>query len=65
MLPLHSQSDKMNRHAHHRSPSPNGYSYPPRANTMGESGRGFNIRPDKYDKYVLAHREYTVDGIAS
>lgn len=50
MLPLHSQSDKMNRHAHHRSPSPNGYTYSSRSNTLGESGRGFNIRPDKYDK---------------
>ena len=59
MLPIYASSaeqEKMNRHAYSgagASPtSPKTFFGERRVATMGESGRGFSIRPDKYDKYV-------------
>jgi hypothetical protein len=61
MLPLYAsaQQEKMNRHGYSgggASPdtpsSPKVFFGERRVHTMGESGRGFSIRPDKYEKYV-------------
>lgn len=68
MLPLYASSAqqekaelaKMNRHGYSggaMSPldspaSPKVFFGERRVATMGESGRGFSIRPDKYEKYV-------------
>ena len=57
MLPLYWSritSGRMNRHGYGgggESPtSPVAFSYGARVNTLGESGRGLSIRPDKYEK---------------
>lgn len=69
MLPLYAsaQQEKMNRHGYSGgavSPdSPKVFFGERRVPTMGESGRGFSIRPDKYEKYV---KRYPMkDGIGS
>ena len=63
MLPLYASSaeqEKMNRHGYSGGAvSPNSPESPKvffgdrRVHTGGESGRGFSIRPDKYEKYVM------------
>jgi hypothetical protein len=58
MLPLYA-SDKMNRHGYSGGAvSPDSpkvfFGQERRVHTMGESGRGFSIRPDKYEKYDQA-----------
>ena len=67
MLPLYvSTSEKMNRHGYGgggKSPiesptSPVAFGWAGRANTSGESGRGFKIGVDKYQKYnIIRHRQ--------
>lgn len=58
MLPLYAAPEKMNRHGYRgnvdsKSPtSPVPFGYGGRAYTMGESGRGFKIKTDKWEKYV-------------
>ena len=67
MLPFHaSPNEKMNRHGYGgggHSPSsidsptsPVKFVQAGRANTMGESGRGFRIGVDKYEKCVQRNK---------
>lgn len=54
MLPLHdAQHEKMNRHGYGGANGHAGGGAYPLSPTFVESrGRTFNIRPDKYEKYV-------------
>ena len=57
MLPLYEPARKMNRHGYsgsgEKSPtSPVPFGHGGRVFTSGESGRGFKIKTDKWEKYV-------------
>lgn len=58
MLPLYEPGKKMNRQrysggsAEKRPTSPVPFGHGGRVNTTGESGRGFKIKTDKWEKYV-------------
>lgn len=59
MLPLYAAPKKMNRHGYSGShdkktpTSPVPLGYVGRTNTSGESGRGYKIKTDKWEKCVL------------